>query len=217
MPRTSASVLLVAILATAETAWAEPPAGGPSPPAVAAPTGSTRPLVTSTLAREAVKAALATAGFGVAQRRSDALVTRIALSALLPDLTIRVGRSTDQSLRLSPTYDDPYRYSEAGGVGFWIDGRATWHLDRLLFDPNEIAVERLRAGRAEAAGKLAHRVLELLFDWQRGRRAEENLALSDEEREAGALRALEAAVTLDLLTKGWFSAHSPGESSTDAP
>ena len=203
---TSALALLALILASAETAGAEPPAGPPPPAA--------RPLVTSALARGTVNAALDSAGFRGAQRRSDALSTRIALSALLPDLSIRVARSTDQSLRFSTTYDDPYRYSEAGGVGFWIDGRATWHLDRLLFDPNEIAVERLRAGRAEAAGKLAHRVLELLFDWQRARRSEENLALSDEEREAAALRAVEAAVTLDLLTKDWFSAHAPGEGSS---
>lgn len=197
---------LLVTLSVALGALAEPPA--PAHP------GSTFeesrwvvPLVTSALARDAVRAALRAAGFPEARDRSDRMVRRIGLSALLPILTFRVARSTDQSLRFSPTLDDPYRYSESGGAGWWVEGRATWHLDRLLFDHAELSVERIRAGRAEAAGQLARRVLELLFEWQRARLDGRDENLSDESRNAALIRASEAEVTLDVLTNGWFSRH----------
>lgn len=200
---------LLVILSVAPIALADPP-----PKAQTGPTfEESRPilLVTSALARDAVGAALRAAGFPDARGRSDGMVRRIGLSALLPDVTIRVARSTDQSLRFSPTVDDPYRYSESGGAGWWVEGRATWHLDRLLFDHAELSVERIRAGRAEAAGHLARRVLELLFEWQRACLDGRDENLPDESRNAAILRASEAEVTLDVLTDGWFSRQRLGK------
>lgn len=198
------ALLLLQVRALAEPA--ERPRAGPSFERASAVV----PLVSSTLARAAVRAALRAAGFPEASRRSERMVSRIGLSALLPDVSFRVMRSTDQSLRFSPTLDAPYRYSEAGGVGWWLEGRATWHLDRLLFDHAELSVERLRAGRAEAASHLVRRVLELLFEWQRARLDERDENQSDEARNAALLRASEAEVTLDVLTAGWFSASRHG-------
>lgn len=189
---------LVSVSARAELPRA---ADGSSPDRASSP----RWLVTSVVARSTIDAALRAAGFPAARRRADAMESRLTLSALLPDLSLRVARSTDQSLRFTPTLDDPTRYSGSGGVGWWVDGRATWHLGRLLYDRDELAIERLRSDRAGAAGRLAKRVLELLFVWQRASLDAADDASSEEERAAALLRATETEVTLDVLTDGWFS------------
>jgi hypothetical protein len=122
----------------------------------------------------------------------------------MPDLAVRVARNTDESLRLSPTLDEPYHYTAAGGVGWWIDTRLTWHFDRLVFDTHELPVERLRLEHAERTGKLVTKVLSTLFGWQRASLAAEDPKATPEEQERADLERAEAEILLDLLTGGWF-------------
>ena len=73
----------------------------------------------------------------------------------------------DQTQALSPTEYDPGRVTASGGASFWLEARATWRLDRLVFADDEVALERVRDERAAARQKLVDRVLDLLFAWQR--------------------------------------------------
>jgi hypothetical protein len=180
---------------------AEPPAAGPVE--VLRP-----PLVTSRLAREAIAAALRASGFPAERRALESMASRARTSAALPELWLRASRSTDQSLRLSPTLDDPAHYSELGGAGILLEARLMWHLDRLVFDSDELSVERLKNDRADAAAKLSQRVLETLFAWQKASLRAEDPDGSPEDKEAAWLAKVQAEVTLDVLTAGWFGARS---------
>src|SRR6185436_1363756 len=103
----------------------------------------------SALLQNTVAAALRAAGNAETRRALASMAARTRSAALLPELSVRAARSTDDSLRLSPTVDDPYRYTALGGAGTWLDARLAWHFDRLLFDRDEIAVERLRREHSE--------------------------------------------------------------------
>ncbi|HSN98705.1 MAG TPA: hypothetical protein VLS89_10490, partial [Candidatus Nanopelagicales bacterium] len=131
--------------------------------------------------------------------------SRARASALLPELRLRVARELQQEQRVAPTDDDPLRTTASGGASFWLEARATWRLDRVVFSDDEVALERLRRERAEAQRRLMDRVLELLFAWQRAGAREADPGLSPEERVEATLAALEAEATLDVLTGGWFT------------
>jgi hypothetical protein len=212
MPRIRAVRLLLPSfwLSLAAPAVAEPPAAAPPPKPAPAQVGVPHaPLVTSQLARGAIAAALRASGFFVERRTLESLASRARTSAALPEVWLRGSRSTDLSLRLSPTVDDPAHYSELGGAGILLEARLIWHLDRLVFDRDELSVERLKNERADAAAKLSQRVLEALFAWQNARLRGTDPALLPEEREAAWVSAAQAEVTLDVLTAGWFGASHP--------
>lgn len=170
--------------------------------------GGEKPTVTPKLARQTVLRALEHAGFDRARARVHAMVSRARYSALLPDLRLRAARRTDETLRLTPTLDDPYRYTLAGGSDLSFEASLTWRLDRLLFDDPELSAERLLAQRSERMQALARQVLDVLFDWQRARLAERAPGALREEREQAALEELEARTRLFVMTGGWFGTSS---------
>jgi hypothetical protein len=112
---------------------------------------------------------------------------------------------------------DPARYTQDGGRDRWFETRLTWHLDRAVFSHDEIAIERLRAQARETRRHTTHQVIEALVEWQRARRRQRSELASDEEREAAALRELEATLRLDALTDGWFSRQLARSSDASAP
>jgi hypothetical protein len=114
-------------------------------------------------------------------------------------------RTVDDGQTLSPVSYDPTRIVAVDAVRFWMEARATWRLDRLLFAEEEVALERLRHERAEAQTKVTKEVLRLLFEWQRARAHAEDATLPPEDNLAARLKAIEAEAELDLLTDGWFS------------
>jgi len=157
------------------------------------------------LARDSVVAALR--AHDVALRRSEleGLGSRARWSATLPELRLRVLRSNDESLRLTPTLEDPERYTHDGGTDFLLEASATWKLNRLVFADEEIAIERLELEREKNVERLSERVVERLFDWHR---ALSDLAAPDlgpKRRGLLELERLEAEVELDVLTGGWFA------------
>lgn len=211
-PRMGGIVCSLALTVLARPALADPPQStAPAAPAArdARPPPDERslnraPLVTPSLARAAVRAALSAARLAESWERLSSLETRARTSAWMPDLAFRVARNTDESLRLSPTIDEPYHYTAAGGVGWWIDARLTWRFDRLVFDTHELAVERLRVEHAERAGKLVSKVLATLFGWQRASFKAEDPKATAEEQERAELERAEAEILMDQLTGGWF-------------
>lgn len=179
----------------------------PPPSAEAAPAPLRIPVVVSpAVARAAVSAALRRAKLFDPDEQVDLLAARAHRAALLPELRLRVSRTMDEGQTLSPTEYDPLRRTATGGTGLWLEARATWRLDRLLFADEELALERLREHRAEQQARLTARVLERLFLWQKAMALADDGAASPEEQLAARLHTLEAEAELDLLTGGWFSA-----------
>ena len=161
--------------------------------------------VTPLVARGAVDAALRKARLVDPDARVDAIVSRARTAALLPELRLRASRTADEGQSLSPTSYDPQRITATGGTSIWLEARATWRLDRLVFTDEEVALERARAQRAEQRERLSAHVLTLLFAWQRALALEEDSHASPEEHLAASLRVLETEAELDLFTGGWFT------------
>ncbi|TMQ14887.1 MAG: hypothetical protein E6J91_14350 [Deltaproteobacteria bacterium] len=114
-------------------------------------------------------------------------IRRARLAGLVPWITVRTTRDTSWQ-------DD---HSEVGH-GTSLELRATWRLDRLMFDSKELQVAALEAARRRERRRLATRVIRAYFTWRRAA----NAAAADER---AATRADEAAAELDALTDGWFS------------
>jgi hypothetical protein len=187
--------------------WAEEPpsAEGRRTPA-AAPIS--RAVRSPGLARGAVRAARRASARDAARERLDGLSTRARVSATLPELVLRAARSTDQTLRLSPTATDAavYDYTQTGGADLLLEARATWTLDRLVFADEELGVERLRLDHARSEAQLVDRIVALVFDWERARQVLATPEAEPEARLKAELDELQAEATLDVLTDGWFSA-----------
>jgi len=196
----------------AEPAPAPAPEVAPAEPARAAPA----PPLYSRRARGCVQHALASAGYLRARSRLVGLTARSRSSAVLPELRLRTLRSSGQTLRLTPTSDDPYRYTQAGTSELAIEARLTWHLDRLVFADEEVSLERLQIERDAAERRLIDYVLERLELWQRGKARAADPNSEPEPREMAELSAIAAAVELDVLTDGWFS-EAIGESEGQGP
>ena len=193
-----------------------------TPPAAAAPPKKSEPvlpLLTPRLARGTVRHALASAGYFDWRARLSSLSARARSSASLPELRLRALHSSGETLRLTPTTDDPYRYAQAGTSQLAFEARLTWHLDRLMFADQEVGIERLQNERDAAERRLIDRVLSRLALWQRSRVRAADVDSEPDVRETAELEAIGAAVELDVLTDGWFSqaiGESEGEGSGGA-
>jgi hypothetical protein len=160
--------------------------------------------VTFEVARACVHAAWQVAGVAE-DDRIDGLAGRARWSAVLPELRLRLARNIDESGRLSTTLDDPAHYTEAGGTSHWMEARLTFRLDRVLFADEEIALERLRADRAELRSRTAAKALHALFEWQRAYTLAADASLTVADHWAAVGRELETSAVLDVMTDGWFA------------
>jgi hypothetical protein len=182
-----------------------PPPAKPASGEVPRPKSDPLWLLTPQLARGTVRRALRSAGYIEARVRLTSLSSRSRSSAALPELRLRALRTTGQTLRLTPTTDDPYRYTQAGASELAFEARLTWHLDRLVFSNEEVGIERLRSEWSASERKLIEHVLLQLALWQRSRVRAADVDSEPEVRQTAELEALGAAVELDVLTDGWFS------------
>jgi hypothetical protein len=155
------------------------------------------------LARQVVAAAQNAHGAAEHASALDGTATRARFSALLPEVRVRAARSRDDSLKLQPTIDDPYRYSTVGGDGLWLEAQATFRLNRLVFADEEVQIERLRIMRERVAEERAERVLSRLARWHRALSRERSL-LDEAARGRAALERIALEAELDVLTEGWF-------------
>jgi len=118
---------------------------------------------------------------------------RSRLAGLMPWLTVRTGRDTNWE-------DDG---SSGVGRSNVVEVRATWRLDRLVFDGHELQVATIEAARRRERRRLASRVIRAYFTWRRAAQSGAATAQSG----AATARAEEAVAELDALTDGWFSAN----------
>jgi hypothetical protein len=138
---------------------------------------------------DVLAAAYKTAGLDTDLGRSFA--TRARLAALVPWLSVRTGRDTS------------WRDNEPDvSRGTTLEVRATWRLDRLVFEGRELQVVSIDAARRRERRKLGQQVVREYFTWKRAARAVE-AGMGDVE--GAAARAEEAAAELDDLTGGWFT------------
>jgi hypothetical protein len=145
---------------------------------------------------------------GSAGERLESLASRSRSAAWLPELRLQAGRSADQSLRYSPTADDPDRWLQAGGADLRYQAQATWTLDRLIFSRDELGVERFRMQREREMERRAKQALAAFFTWQK--LGVKLAGLLEEERRAELeLEREQARITLDLLSAGWFGRNLP--------
>jgi hypothetical protein len=176
----------------------------PSPPRDAVPE-EPRPRPRGPLARGCVRAAIEAAGIARELDRIDDASTRARVSGLVPELRLRVARVVDEDQSLSPTEYDPERITASGGSSVWIEGRATFRLERLVFADEEVALEKMRGERHKLEREIADDVLRSFAIWQR---ASGSLATPDIDDETRAKLDIERVVEetrLDVLTNGWFS------------
>ncbi len=124
-----------------------------------------------------VRAAYAAAGLRGAV--PGQIAVRARLGGLVPWVSVRTGRDA------SWHDQDP-----DVGRGTTLEVRATWRLDRLVFDGRELQVVALEAARRRERRRLATHVIRTYFTWKRS---------------GSRSRADEAAAELDALTSGWFS------------
>lgn len=148
-----------------------------------APAAPAAPAAPSPAVGEVLAAAYRAAGLDRSPGRG--WIRRARLAGLVPSVSVRTGRNTSWQ-DLDPDVDR----------GTTIDVRATWRLDRLVFDGRELQVANIEASRRRERRQLASRVVRAYFRWQR-------LAAAAQPQQAA--RAAEAAADLDALTDGWFT------------
>jgi hypothetical protein len=161
--------------------------------------------------RRLLRAALETSGQQSIEQRLESLSARMRAAAVLPELTLRAARSTNEQLRLSPNGTYVYDYTQTGGAGLIFEARATWKLDHLVFADEELHVERLRMQRDRVRERVVELLLKHLHAWQRARSRllATSEALGDEERASVEAELDSAEAALDVLTDGAFSAELP--------
>lgn len=192
----------------AEVATESEPAPTPQPTRGCSEAGSCAPQhATAELARATVSAALRVQGGARELSRLDRMASRTRSAASLPEVRLGAGTSRDESLRLTPTVNDPARFTRDGGRDLWVEARLIWRLDGAIFSKDEIAIARLQAQQREEAARLTRDVLDALIAWQRARVALASETASPEERDAAIIAEFGALARLDVLTDGWFSRH----------
>jgi hypothetical protein len=156
-------------------------------------------------ARAAIAAAHRQRGAEGAFAELDDMSARARYSALLPTTTVRVTRLIDESVSLSPTSYDAERTTEKGGASLWLEGRATWSLDRLVFADEEVRLSQLQQQIEERNERRAERVLELLFAWQLEVYSMHDPALDTTKCVQAWLKQQQIGAALDVATGGWFA------------
>jgi hypothetical protein len=176
-----------------QTTGSPPPSPAPLPPL----------LVTSVVARHAVTAAWKTSGLGVDDTRIDAMISRARASAALPETRLRAMKVIDDSSQIGVIPTDASTYDIAG-ANLYLEARLTWRLDRLLYADDEPTLERTRLERQDARERVAGKVIDSLFQWQRALIAQRGAIAGSKEAIDASMRLGEAEAALDILTGGWF-------------
>lgn len=136
-------------------------------------------------------AAVLTAAYvaaGLDRDPGNGWIRHARLAGLVPWVTVRTARDT--------SWQEPQ--SEVGHSTA-LEVRATWRLDRLLFDSRELQVAALEASRRRERRRLAARVIRSYFTWRRA------AGIADANDDRTSPRVAEAIAELDALTDGWFS------------
>ncbi|HUS30828.1 MAG TPA: hypothetical protein VMZ53_20095 [Kofleriaceae bacterium] len=155
---------------------------------------ATAPELSTIIARAQSIAGLAGADAPTASWRR-----RSRWSALIPVISLRVGNSQSWRDILDPAVAASSSSSAPTlNHSLSYDARVAWHLDHLLYDPNEPRFTAFELSRRRERRLLAAVTSRAYFVWLRA-----SVAVERDGR--WELRVAEAAAELDALTDGWFS------------
>jgi hypothetical protein len=147
--------------------------------------------------------------FRDARSHLDDLASRARLSAWLPELQVKGGRNTDQTLRLTPTEAEPDRYQVAGGDGVRYEGQVRWTFSQLVFARDELAVARLRGALDVEKRKRQQQAMEALSKWLVAWTVLASAGVEETQRLEAWVSESALRAELDWLSQGWFGAHVP--------
>jgi hypothetical protein len=91
---------------------------------------------------------------------------RARAAAILPGITGEYGLRSDQGWQLDQAAGDGDELSQDLGAGRVVQLRATWDLDRLIFNADELRAARASLDLAELRERLLVRVTQLYFERQ---------------------------------------------------
>jgi hypothetical protein len=114
-------------------------------------------------------------------------------SALVPSVSVRAGNTASWR-----DVDDPTLLTISHGAAF--DIRASWRLDDLVYDPNELRFAGFDLALRRERRKVASSTTRLYFAWVRA-----TSRMAEDADPRVVLRAAELAAQLDAVTAGWFS------------
>lgn len=156
------------------------------------------------LLRAALEQAEHAAGLDASLRRLAVLGQRSRWSGLSPELRLRGATGIDQTRSTDSAGIVPGEETLRDASDSLVEVRLTFHLERLLYSGQEVALERARqqllADRVELRAALGRELLTY-------RRAVSRLhdeELLDEDRADAEFDAERARLALFLLTDGWF-------------
>jgi len=134
---------------------------------------------------------------GLDRDPSRSWIRRARIAGLIPWLTVRTGW-------------DASWHDETPDVGRsrTIEVRATWRLDRLLFDGRELQMSSIDTARRRERRRVASHVIQAYFHWRK-------VTVLAARSPRYSLAAEAATAVLDALTDGWFSdelAHATAKS-----
>ena len=153
---------------------------------------------------ELVNAALAAHQSADFESSLESLALRARLTGLVPELKLRLAREVAEDQSLAPTEYDPDRLTLRGGVSTWLEARASFNLDHLVFSAEEPNLLKLSLDRAKFERELLSDLLAAFTAWQKAKAAQ-----LDPLTEGNAwLDVIVAEAKLDALTAGWFSRQS---------
>jgi hypothetical protein len=131
-----------------------------------------RPIAVGVVAAAAVRAA------GLDDDPAPSWRHRTRAAGLVPWISVRYGRDATWK-----EVDDPTL-----GYTNMYDVRATWHLDRLLFDPQEIRIAAIDVSRRREKRRVEMMAIHTYYQWL-----------------AAHSGRTELTADLDAMTDGWFS------------
>lgn len=137
----------------------------PAPPPVPAPAVLARALAelpARPSVAEVQEAALRRAT--IAPKTAMRWLRRARVAALLPGVTGEYALRSDQGWQLDQAVGDSDELRHDLGAGRAVQVRATWDLDRLIFNPDELRAARAALDLADVRERLLVRVTQLYFE-----------------------------------------------------
>lgn len=102
----------------------------------------------------------------LAPKTAQRWLRRARAAAILPTVTGEVGMRTDQGWQLDQAAGDGDELSQDLGAGRVMQVRASWDLDRLIFNADELRAARAALDLADVRERLLVRVTQLYFERQ---------------------------------------------------
>lgn len=193
------------------------PAVAPSPPPPPLPNASVRqvPNLHESHPVASVEAALASLPVGpsiaavqtavvqkmlLAPNQTRRWLRRVRAASLLPDLRSEFDVSNDRGWKLGQEAGSADELSEDQGAGRTLRVRATWHLDRLIFNVNELRVAQTGLDVQSARRRILVEVTGMYFERIECMLALEMNTVDPAKRAQTRLRLLELQALLHAFT-----------------